>query len=198
MNKRTVTFLGGTVGAILALSACGGSTYQYGVSGQVLSQQVDIECPKTNLSMEAVSFDTGKHKAKTGSGHKSSSKSKASKEPKAEKSKKASKSKGSKSTSPKTSPTTTATKRPTQKSVRNVGVSLSKKPEKPEKLKGLGVPHQKNPKFRKGCEREYEIFILSGGHLYEQDVRKVDYNNCQRAWAPKGQIYKLFPLCTKG
>lgn len=196
MNKRTVTFLGGTVGAILTLSACGGSTYQYGVSGQVLGQQVDIECPKTSLSMEAVSFDTGKHKAKTKA--KSKTTSSKSKEPKAEKSKKASKSKGSKSTSPKTSPTATATKRPTQKPVRNVGVSLSKKPEKPEKLKGLGVPHQKNPKFRKGCEREYEIFVLSSGHLYEQDVRKVDYNNCQRAWAPKGQIYKLFPLCTKG
>jgi hypothetical protein len=197
MNKRTVAFLGGTVGVILTVGGCGGTTYEYQVSGTVSGQHLDVDCPKSKkgvLSMEAVSFDTGKHKTTT-----KTKKSKTGKSAKAPKGKptKSPTPTATKSAGSKTSPSATATRKPTQKAVRNVGVSLSEKPDKPERLKGLGVPNEPY-KFRKGCKWEYEIFVLSGGHLYEQDVRKVDYQKCQRARVPKGQIYKLFPLCTKG
>jgi hypothetical protein len=199
MNKRTVAILGGTVGVILTLGGCGGTTYEYKVSGTVSGQHVDIDCPKSKgvLSMEAVSFDTGKNKSKKSKSKGSSATGSKSAKPKSKVSKTA-KTKTLGSTGSKASPKATTTKRPTQKTIQNVGVLLSEKPDKPEKLKSLSVPREKYTAFRKGCEREYEIFVLSGGHLYEQDVRKVDYNNCQRARAPKGRIYKLFPLCTKG
>lgn len=83
----------------------------------------------------------------------------------------------------------------TPKPVKNKGVKLSKKPDKPERIKSGKVP---GPKFKfagDGCETEYEIFVLADdGYLYEQDVRKSDFDNCAQMRVKK----KLFPLCTKG
>lgn len=201
MNKKALTFLGGTAGFIFALSACSGDTYEYTVSGDVVSQQIDYKCPKGTLSMEAVAFTTGKHKS-TRSGSSSDSGTASSPKP----TKTSSNGAGRRATSPSPTPTRTAsatstatpvrTATPTPAPVRNKGVTLSSKPDKAEKLRAL----PKALVWHKGCKvDDYEIFVVDKkGDLYEQDVRKADYNNCARAGIPKGKKYKLFPLCTKG
>lgn len=199
MNKSTVTILGGTVGLILTVSACGGSTYDYEVSGQMVDQQISVECPKGALSLEAVSFEVKgggkggkKGKAKSKKAKKNSSTSQQSR-PTASATPKAP------STRVTSTPGVTPSTKTTRKPVKNVGVTLSEKPEKPERLKGLTVPKQNTTIWRKGCETEYEIFVLAkDGFLYEQDVRLVDYKKCRNAKTPKGQDKKPFPLCTKG
>jgi hypothetical protein len=220
VNKKTVKIASGAAGIILAVSACGTETYDYKVSGLVQGQQVDYDCPN-ELSMDAVAFVTGK-----GGGSKSSSKNSGSssnsdssssssnnttttnnrqqqnrasgtttsKAPSNAASAPPSKapSTGSGTTQRSSSPSPTP-------SVKNKGVKLKKKPEKPEKLKSKKLPKLKYKFKPKGCETEYEIFVLADdGNLYEQDVRKVDYDNCLKAKIPAGKKSKLFPLCTKG
>lgn len=213
VNKKTVVILGGTVGLILGASGCASSTYEYQVSGDVVSQQIDYKCPKKTLSMEAVAFVTGKHKS-TGSGSKKKSDSGSGKKddssgtvakkdssgssPKSTKTPSATPSKKGTDTGTGTSRSTTrtASATPSPKPLRNKGVTFSSKPDKPEKLRS--VP--KVITWHKGCKvDDYEIFVVDKkGNLYEQDVRRTDYNNCARAGIPKGKKYKLFPLCTKG
>lgn len=209
MNKKTVMIGSGALDLILGLGACGTETYEYQVSGEVLEQYVDYDCPGADLALDAVSFELrggkgGKKKSDSNSSDtdtdsgteqqaapqaKSTATAKApTKTPKATTG--TSSKGGTKSATP--SPT------PTVKKVSNKGVKLSKKPEKPEKLKGLVVPKPVYKVKPKGCETEYEIFVLSGGKLYEQDVRKVDFDKCGRAPIPKGYTNRLFPLCTKG
>lgn len=223
VNKKTVKIASGAAGIILAVSACGTKTYDYEVSGLVQGQQVDYDCPN-ELSMDAVAFVTGKgggSKGSKNSGSSSSSDSSdsdsssssnnntttnnrqqqnrasgttASKAPSSAASATASKapSTGSGTTQRSASPTATP-------SVKNKGVKLKKKPEKPEKLKSKKLPKLKYKFKPRGCETEYEIFVLANdGNLYEQDVRKVDYDNCLKAKIPAGKKSKLFPLCTKG
>lgn len=223
VNKKTVKIASGAAGIILAVSACGTETYDYEVSGLVQGQQVDYDCPN-ELSMDAVAFVTGKgggSKGSKNSGSSSSSDSSdsdsssssnnntttnnrqqqnrasgttTSKAPSSAASAPASKapSTGSGTTQRSASPTATP-------SVKNKGVKLKKKPEKPEKLKGKKLPKLKYKFKPRGCETEYEIFVLANdGNLYEQDVRKVDYDNCLKAKIPAGKKSKLFPLCTKG
>lgn len=190
MNKKTVMFAAGAAGVILTLSACGADSYEYQVSGDVVSQQVDYKCPKKTLSMEAVAFTTGSHKGSSNSDSGSSPKS--TKTPSATSSKRGA---GTGTSTPR-STTRTASPTPSPKVLGNKGVTLSSKPDKPEKLRSVPRPVV----WHKGCKvDDYEIFVQAkDGTLYEQDVRKADYDNCARAGIPKGKKYKLFPLCTKG
>lgn len=227
VNKKTVKIASGAAGIILAVSACGTETYDYKVSGLVQGQQVDYDCPN-ELSMDAVAFVAGHGKGGGGksssknSGSSSSSDSSDSdsssssntttnnrqqqnrssgttnsKAPSKAPSKAAS---TPASKAPSTgSGTTRRSASPTATPVKNKGVKLKEKPEKPEKLKGKKLPKLKYKFKPKGCETEYEIFVLADdGYLYEQDVRKVDYDKCLKAKVPAGKKSKLFPLCTKG
>ena len=225
VNKKTVKIASGAAGIILAISACGTDTYDYEVSGLVQGQQVDYDCPGEDIAMDAVAFVTGGNKggskgSKTSSGNSSSSESdgdaSSSSDSKTQKQGKAvsgTTTSKAPSKTPSKAASTPASKTPstgsgtTQRSaspsvtptVKNKGVELKKKPEKPERLKGKKIPKLKYQFKPKGCETEYEIFVLADdGYLYEQDVRKVDYDNCVAAKVPAGKKNKLFPLCTKG
>lgn len=210
MNKKTVMIASGVVGLILATSACGDETYEYQVSGPVEGQQIDYDCPGEDIAMDAVAFVTGGKKpggtkktesdsGDTSSDNKSDTK-KVEKKPQAQ-------APAVKPSTKSPSPTASkgATKAPTRAAsatpspVKNKGIKLKSKPEKPEKLKTGKLPKLKYKFKPKGCETEYEVFVWGkGGYLYEQDVRKVDYDKCLAAKVKAGQKAKLFPLCTKG
>jgi hypothetical protein len=203
MNKKTVTITSGALGLIL-LTACGGTeTYSYQVSGVVQAQQVDYDCPGEDIAMDAVAYVAGSGKGSSsggGSGKKSNNNSDNDSDVSSS-DKKAPASKAPASKAPSTSggggTTSKAPSSPApSKTPSNKGVKLKDKPEKAEKLKGLKVPKVKYAIKPKGCETEYEIFVLSGNTLYEQDVRRVDYDKCLTAKTTAGK--KLFPLCTKG
>jgi hypothetical protein len=220
VNKKTVVIASGAAGIILAVSACGTDTYDYEVSGLVQGQQVDYDCPN-ELSMDAVAFVTGKG----GGGGRSSSKKSSSDSSSSDSSDSSDSSSTTTNRQQNRSSGTTASKAPSKAAstpaskapstssgtnqrssspsaappVKNKGVKLKKKPEKPQKLKGKKLPKVKYKFKPKGCETEYEIFVLADdGYLYEQDVRKADYDNCVKAKIPAGKKNKLFPLCTKG
>lgn len=202
MNKKTAMIGAVVLGSVLTVSGCKGDTYQYEVSGTVDTQQLDYEnCPKGSLAMDLVAFDAGHGKGNSsGSGSKGDSKSSKG-DTKSDSDSKAKADSGSKA-SPKASSTGRSSGRSTSstptgkssatatKTARPKGVTLNKKPEKPEKV--TSVP--KSGKWRKGCDTEYEIFVRSDkdGELYEQDVRKVDYENCLEAPGDP----KYFPGCT--
>jgi hypothetical protein len=191
MNKKTAAIVSGTAGLILTLGACSTATYQYKVSGTVQGQQITYNCPGKSVAMDIVSFETGgKKKRNSGSNTAPSPRPLVSKKPTGRNTQKPSSGVTTSNTS-KPSPSAT-----TAKVKSNTGVTLSEKPEAPELAKNGTVP---TPAYRsrpKGCKvDDYEIFVLNGsGDLYEQDVRKVDYDRCSRF---KGTV-KLFPRCTKG
>jgi hypothetical protein len=220
MNKKTVMIASGVVGLILASSACGSTTYSYDVSGLVEGQQVDYDCPGTDLSMDAVAFVSGKggsggtggkKKSDSGSsdgdsGSGDSGKKKSDKKADTKKVDKApakgdQKANGSVA-QPKTGTSANLTPSASTKPVKlraNKGVNLNDKPEKPEKLKSKKLPKVKYQFKPHGCKAEYEIFVWGkSGYLYEQDVRKVDYDKCLSAKVEKGLSAKRFPICTKG
>lgn len=188
VNKKTAMIASGIAGTILALSACGTGSYEYQVSDVVQAEQIDWDCPGEDIAMDAVAF-VAKPTKPSKTSKKSDSKKSDDKGDNKKDSKKSSKS--AKSGDTKTSDKKSATPKP----VKNKGVKLSKKPDKPERIKSGKVP---GPKFKfagDGCETEYEIFVLADdGYLYEQDVRKSDFDNCEQMRVKK----KLFPLCTKG
>lgn len=162
MNKRTVAFSGGIAALALALSACGSDSYEYQVSGVVEAAQVDYDCH--GLSMEAAAFVVKPVPRRT-----------------AKTSKPATKRQGS------GSGTSSGTVR---KAPSNKGVKLTKKPDKPERV--FKVPTVKYKTKRHGCKNEYELFVRNRDGLFEQDVRKVDYDKClDRKREP-------FPRCTNG
>lgn len=208
VNKKTVKIASGVVGLILGASACGGETYTYDVSGPVEGQQIDYDCPGTDLSMGAVAFIAGSGKGSSGgsSGKKSDSKSPEDKKADDKKVEKRPQAQApavrpsTKSPSPTaTKPATKAPSKAPSKAPANKGVSLKSKPEKPERLKSKTLPKVKYRLKPKGCETEYEVFVWGkDGYLYEQDVRKVDYDKCLATKVKAGQKAKLFPLCTKG
>lgn len=176
VNKKTAMIVSGAAGIILTASACSGETHEYQISGLVQGQQIDYDCPGEDVAMDAVAFVTGKGGSSGGSGGRSSSSSSNSNSDSDH---------GKKSSKP--------------AAPKNKGVKLEKKPEKPQKLKGLTIPKLLIPANLKGCEEEYEIFVLAkDGYLYEQDVREADYRKCEGAGIPAGQKARLFPLCTKG
>jgi len=214
VNKKTMTIVSGVATGILALSACGSGTYDYQVSGAVQAQQLDYDCPNENVAMEAVAFVAGKgggKKSGGGSAGKKSSDKKADsdsaieQEAKQEPVKKPTPTPSAKSGTSRRGTSSTPSQKsspkpsPTATKVKNKGVKLKQKPEKPEKLKGKQVPKLKYKVKPHGCETEYEIFVLTDdGDLYEQDVRQVDYEKCLAAEIPTGLKSKLFPLCTEG
>jgi hypothetical protein len=190
-QKKTVVIASGVV-AVALLTGCSTSDkYEYSVSGKVHSQQVDYDCPGENLSMEPVGF--GEKGGATGGGSSSSS------------------SGGSRSSSNRSSnndgggsggsgggsnDSNSGSNKVSKPSKSNKGVKLDKKPDSPQKVKKAKKSFDVKPK---GCENEYEIFVLDKkGNLYEQDVRKTDYDKCLSAKVPSGEKAKLFPLCTKG
>lgn len=221
VNKKTMVIVSGTAGLVLGLSACGTETYDYEVSGAVEAQQVDYDCPGEDIAMDTVAFVAGTGRGSSGgSGGRSSNNSRSDSDSGSSNSNSNSNSgsnsrrqqngstpsagsgKGSTSGSSSNSSSGSTSQRsssPSAKPVKNSGVKLSKKPEKPEKVKGKKVPKLKYKVKPKGCETEYEVFVLADdGNLYEQDVRKVDYDNCVTAKVPAGKKNKVFPLCTKG
>jgi hypothetical protein len=221
VNKKTAVIASGAAGIILAVSACGTDTYDYEVSGLVQGQQVDYDCPGEDIAMDAVAFVSGgkggnkgsKKSSSDSSSSDSDSDSSSSDSNKTQKQGKAAASGSTPSKAPSKAASTPASKAPSTSSgtnqrssspsvtpsVKNKGVKLKKKPEKPEKLKSKKLPKLKYKFKPKGCETEYEIFVLADdGYLYEQDVRKADYDNCVKAKIPAGKKNKLFPLCTKG
>jgi hypothetical protein len=188
MNKKTAAIASGATGLILTLGACSTATYQYTVSGRVQGQQITYDCPGEDVALDTVAFTAGgKKKNNNGVGAASPSRPPASNKPSGRNTGKSSSGTTASST-PK--PSTTAAKVKSNK-----GVTLSEKPEAPEMVKSGKVPSPPSRLNLRGCKvDDYEIFVLDGnGVLYEQDVRKVDYNKCN---AYKGTI-KLFPRCTK-
>lgn len=190
-----MTIASGVATGILALSACAPETYEYEVSGTVQAQQVDYDCPGEDVALDAVAFvartggtsgGKGSRSSNSGSGSSSSDSDSGS-------SKNSGSSNSGGSSSGSSGSSSSKGSSPATKAPKNKGVTLSKKPKKAEKLKGKKTPKVKYKFKPKGCETEYEIFVLADdGSLYEQDVRKVDYDKCEAAER------KLFPLCTEG
>lgn len=218
VNKKTASIVAGAAGIILGVSGCSTSDYEYDISGDVIGQQLDYDCPKgsKNLAIDLVAFEAGKRPG--GSAKKSSDNDSSSSDsdssgsnfssktktatPKPVKSSPSANSKTGQSTGTnKSSPSPAKkTSTPTPKKTPNKGVKLSKKPDSPDRLnKTRTLPKAKYKYKPKGCKTEYEIFVVaSDGYTYEQDVRSEDYRACEQAKVPAGKKYKLFPLCTKG
>lgn len=228
VNKKTVKIASGAAGIILAISACGTETYDYKVSGLVQGQQVDYDCPNELSMDAVAFVAGSKPSGGGKSGSKNSGSSSSSDSSDSDSSDSDSSSSSNTTTNnrqqqnrssgttnskapskaastpaseaPSTgSGTTRRSASPTATPVKNKGVKLKEKPEKPEKLKGKKLPKLKYKFKPEGCETEYEIFVLADDdYLYEQDVRRVDYDKCLKAKVPAGKKSKLFPLCTKG
>lgn len=211
VNKKTASIVAGAAGIILGVSGCSTSDYEYNISGDVIGQQLDYDCPKgsKNLAIDLVAFEAGKGRPggstkKSSGGSKSSSSDSKTKTatPKPVKSSSAATSKTGQSTGTNKSGQSTAknSSTPAPKKTSNKGVKLSKKPDSPDRLNRTRTLPKAKYKYRpKGCKTEYEVFVVaSDGYTYEQDVRSEDYRACERAKVPAGKKYKLFPLCTKG
>jgi hypothetical protein len=198
VNKKTAMIVSGAAGIILTASACSGKTYEYQVSGLIQGQQIDYDCPGEDIAMDTVAFVTGSGRGSGSSSSNSNSNgNKSNKSDSGSDGKSDSNRKNSSDSSNSDSGQGKKSSKPA--APKNKGVKLEKKPEKPQKLKGLTIPKLLIPANLKGCEEEYEIFVLAeDGYLYEQDVREADYRKCEGAGIPAGQKAKLFPLCTKG
>lgn len=188
VNKKTIAVLTGTVILPLAAVGCSGGSskmYSYEVSGVVEAAQVDYEC-KGDLDMEAASFVVGrtKPKPKKADSGDSSSDSSDSEGNKAEEPAKKN------VATPKAPASKTPSKTPASKApAKSGGVKLSKKPDKPERVTKIKPPKYKHKS--KGCHEEYELFVKNREGLFEQDVRKVDYDKCS------DKVREPFPSCTK-
>lgn len=188
VNQKTAVIASASVMAALLLTGCAGSTkHEYRVSGTVKAQQIDYDCSNENLSMEMVGFgDKG-----GASGRSGSSKSVKKSDRKSDSSDRSSGTSGGVGGSGMDN----SISRPSKP--KNKGVKLDGKPDAPEKVNK--VPKAVFGSRSSGCDTEYEIFVTDQkGDLYEQDVRKVDYDQCLASKVPSGQRAKLFPLCTKG
>lgn len=177
MNKRIAVVAAGALTGVLVLSGCANTSYEYEVSGTVEAGQIDYDCPD-GAAMDTVVFIA---KSKPGGSGTSGSSGKTAKKP--------STSTGSnktadKDSTPSKSTPTTPVKKPSGK-----GVKLSEKPDKAERVSK--VPKVQHPANLSGCETEYELFVKNADGLFEQDVRKVDYDKC----TDSGR--ESFPSCTK-
>lgn len=176
VNKKTIAILTGTVILPMTAVGCSGGsdkTYSYEVSGVVEAAQVDYEC-KGDLDLEPASFTAGRtkpepKKAESDDSSSDSDFGDSEKKKPAKKDVAASKAPASKAPS------------------KSGGVKLSKKPDKPERVTKIKPPKCKH----KGCHEEYELFVKNREGLFEQDVRKVDYDNCL------DKAREHFPACTK-
>jgi hypothetical protein len=196
MNKNLVTTATGIV--ILALGAFGcqdsGKKYRYEVSGVVEAVQTDYECGE-DLALEPAAFvagkggggSSGKKSGTSGSGSNAdgvqqggdSGRVAATKPP----------NKKAEAPSPRRTSQSPATSRPNSGAPQKSGVQLSKKPAKPKRVTKIVPP--KGSKRPEGCETEYEVFVRNSDGLFEQDVRKVDYDHCS------DQVREPFPACTE-
>lgn len=187
VNKKTMMLVTGTAIGAFGLIGCGAgssSTFKYEVSGTVEAAQVDYECGgDVDLDADPVAFVAGKGKGTGPSARKSSGGS----------------TKSSSKTKDQGSRPSTATKAPTAKAktpgpaasvptAPNRGVTLSKKPDKPERVIKVKPPKYKSKP--RGCRNEYELFVRNKDGLFEQDVREVDYDRCS------DKPRELFPACT--
>lgn len=166
MNKKTSVIAASVIAGALALSGCSNESYEYELSGTVEAGQVDYDCPN-DLAMAPVAL------SKPNPGPRSGAKQEKRKTGGAHTSK--TPGKETKSSSPKNVP--------------DDGVKLSKKPEKPERIRK--VPAVKHASKPKGCEVEYELFVQNSEGLFEQDVRQVDFDKCM------DEKREPFPACTK-
>lgn len=166
MNKKTAVFAACTVSGVLALSGCSKPSYEYEMYGIVTSGQVDYDCP-ADVAMAAVGYVAGpKPKPNTNGSHSQEGP-------------------GKKPTPSKRVPDSVIpAKKPSGK-----GVKLDEKPDKPERINT--IPAVKHSKKSKGCKAEYELFVENPDGLFEQDVRKVDYDKCMN------EKREPFPACTK-
>jgi hypothetical protein len=192
VNKKTIAVLTGTVILPLAAVGCSGGsskTYSYEVSGVVEAAQVDYEC-KGDLDMEAASFVVGRAKPKpkkADSGDSSSDSGDNKQEEPAKKNVATPKAPANKAPSKAPASRTPASR--SKEPAKSGGVKLSKKPDKPERVTKIKPPKYKHKP--KGCHEEYELFVKNREGLFEQDVRKVDYDNCL------DKARERFPACTK-
>lgn len=207
MNQKTAVIASGAV-AVALLTGCSISSYEYRVSGTVEKQQIDYDCPGKDIAMAPIGFSAkgGRGGGGGSKGNRSKPKrpkkapSSGSRESKPEGSKKSVLPGGGTRQEGGTSPnrlSISKTNKPVKSSkpIKNKGIKLSEKPDSPERVNAPDSVGLKS----KGCENEYEIFVRNKkGDLYEQDVRKVDYDKCLKARVPSGQKAKLFPLCTTG
>lgn len=175
MNKKFRTIAAGATVGILALTGCTEDTYSYEVSGTVEARQIDYDCPNEDVAMDAVAFVAGKGGTSGGGSRSGSGGSSGGSSGKSSGSTGKS-GKGSGSTS--TSGGTLGSSSTGKSTKTGSGVKLKKKPAKPEKIKGGKVPKPLYAKKPKGCETEYELYIRNDDGLFEQDVRREDYDNC--------------------
>lgn len=192
VNKNMLVLASGTAVAVLGIAGCSqgsSETYRYEVSGTVESAQVDYEC-KGDLNTDPIAFVAGRGGGTGSSTRKSSGGSRSSSKAKAGSSE--ARTPSARSTTPATAPTgkskTPSSARATAALKPNKGVSLSKKPDKPERVTKVKPPKYKSKP--KGCRNEYELFVRNKDGLFEQDVRQVDYERCS------DKPRELFPACT--
>lgn len=182
MKKKSGLVLASTIGAISMVVGCGADTYRYEVSGTVEERQIDYDCPGEDVAIEPVGFQAGrskpKPKPKNNTSDDASSADSPTAAPKTER--------PSRTSAPIAAPTRTGSPTKAPKGGTK-GVELKEKPAKPVKI----------PKFLKaaipislvGCKEEPELFVRNADGLFEQDVRREDFDKCL-----KGDV---FPACTE-
>jgi hypothetical protein len=177
-----MTGVGSAALLTLAAACTGGSSYQYRVSGMVEAAQIDYDCHQ-NLAMEPAGFVTGNRgRTSSSSGSGSSNLRKA---PTPRRTSPSRPQGGSSVRQPGLSKKTPVTKKPSSR-----GVTLSRKPDKPERITKVPIPKYRHKPH--GCKvDDYELFIRNSNGLFEQDVRHVDYLNCTE------RKLMAFPRCTK-
>lgn len=192
MKKKSSLILASTIGAISLVAGCAGDSYRYEVSGVVEARQIDYDCPGEDVAMAPIGFQAavaGRPKPPPRSNTSTSDTPDTAEAPRSSnRTPSTAPSKAASSAPGRSAPASSApvrTERPVKKSK---GVKLDKKPAKPVKV----------PKFLKaalplslaGCKEEPELFIRNADGLFEQDVRRVDYDRCPEK--------SDFPACTEG
>lgn len=175
VNKKKILATAGSVFLALGAFGCsggGGKTYSYKVTGTVEAAHIDYECGDS-LSMEPVGFNAGRGGGSSSGGSRSGGSGTSG----------GSKGRGTVNKDNSSSSVQKDSKRPA-----STGVRLTKKPDKPERVSRVEVPaFASKPK---GCKEEYELFVRNRDGLFEQDVRKVDYERCS------DKAREKFPACT--
>lgn len=192
MKKKSSLILASTIGAMSLLVGCGADTYRYEVSGLVEERQIDQDCPGEDVAMEPIGFSAGRPKPKPRPVSSDTDSDTVEAPPARTQAPRATRTPssaptGSQNPTRTQNPTPTRSA-PTSRPVNNTkGVKLDKKPAKPVKV----------PKFLKaalplslaGCKEEPELFIRNDDGLFEQDVRRIDYDKCLKG--------DPFPACTE-
>lgn len=171
MKTKVSVIAAGALTGILALTACGGDTYEYEVSGPVAAKQIDYDCPN-DLSLGLAAF--GKSKRKSSGGGTVVTKKTPSKKPTPAAPKPTPSGSSAGTTGSKAPASTSSTSRP---NTAHPKIALTTRPAKPHHITG-GIPKPHHTRGGKGCETEYELFIGPQDDVYEQDVPADTYNTC--------------------